>query len=78
MQRLLSITDVSVIVHLTKQQIYNLMDTGKFPRPIRVGVRRVLWLESELNDFINSRIAERDKKTNPLKSLSHNKGAEND
>lgn len=31
-----------------------------FPRPIKIGKRAVAWLESEINTWLDARIAERD------------------
>jgi prophage regulatory protein len=42
------------------EQVYGLMKDGQFPRPIRVGKRAVAWLESELQQWLAQRVAERD------------------
>jgi prophage regulatory protein len=41
------------------EQLYNLMAAGQFPRPIRLGKRAVAWVEAELQDWLASRVAER-------------------
>lgn len=42
---------------LSCSTIYDLMAKGQFPRPVRIGVRAVGWVESEIADWIASRIA---------------------
>jgi prophage regulatory protein len=43
-------------------QIYEGIKEGSFPRPIPLGRRIVGWLESEIDGWIENRIAERDRK----------------
>ena len=59
-QKLLSMKDVSRWVNLSSQHVYRLMATGKFPRPLKLGARRVCFLESEIEAWIAERAAERD------------------
>jgi prophage regulatory protein len=40
--------------------VLKLEKAGKFPRRIVVGANRVGWLLSEVEDWINQRVAERD------------------
>lgn len=40
--------------------LYDLMATGHFPRPINLGARAVGWIESEVDAWIETRMAERD------------------
>ncbi len=42
---------------LSCSTIYDLMAKGQFPRRVKIGVRAVGWLESEVADWIASRIA---------------------
>lgn len=43
---------------------YELMRTAPaFPRPVRIGVRAVAFLQSDIDAFIASRVAERDRTT---------------
>jgi prophage regulatory protein len=41
-------------------QLWRLAKTGLFPRPIKIGGGRNAWLETELDAWIEARIAERD------------------
>ncbi len=40
--------------------IYRLISQGKFPRQTKLGRRAVAWVESEVEEWISERIAERD------------------
>lgn len=40
------------------QTIYNLMNEGRFPRPVAVGARTKRWVEAEVEQWIQDRIAE--------------------
>src|SRR5262249_50282318 len=44
-----------------------LISAGKFPRPVQLGIRTVGWPEREVDEFVETRIAERDART--LKKL---------
>jgi prophage regulatory protein len=42
---------------LAVSSLYDLVARNKFPKPIALSVRRVGWLEQEVNDWIEARIA---------------------
>lgn len=42
---------------LSRSTIYSLIKTGQFALPIKLGARAVGWLESDVVDFIESRIS---------------------
>ena len=46
---------------LSDSTLYRLLDRGEFPRPIKVNPngRAVAWLESEVDAWIESRLADR-------------------
>ena len=52
--------EVSRITGVSKSQIYELMKSGMFPRPISLGGNAKGWLSSELAAWIETRKAERD------------------
>ena len=56
------ITLESVIERTTisKSRIYEAIRKGRFPRSVPVGERRRAWIESEVEDWIDARVAERD------------------
>ena len=40
--------------------IYDKMKAGTFPKPVKIGERAVAWPESEINAWLEQRIAERE------------------
>ncbi|WP_299769710.1 AlpA family phage regulatory protein [uncultured Pseudoteredinibacter sp.] len=60
--RLLRISDVRSMTGLSRSYIYSLTKNGHFPKsvPLVPGGIAKGWVESEVQDFINQRIAERD------------------
>lgn len=48
---------VEAVTGLSCSTIYQLIGKGQFPRPVRIGVRTVAWIQSEVVDYIESRIA---------------------
>jgi prophage regulatory protein len=47
----------------SRVHIYRLVKAGKFPAPIKVGQNRIGWVESEIDEWLNVKIAERDART---------------
>lgn len=58
--RLLRIAEVKRKVGLSHSVIYKKINEGEFPAPVPIGGRSVAWLEAELDDWIQQRIAERE------------------
>ena len=54
---------------LSRSSIYKLVAAGIFPRPIRLGPRSVGWIEAEVDDWLDSRVAE-SRKT-PSSAIGH-------
>ncbi len=44
---------------LSRSTIYLMMKTGSFPKSISLGARSVGWLESDIQSWVDSRIATR-------------------
>ena len=42
---------------LSRSLIYQLVSEGSFPAQIHLGARSVGWIEAEVDDWINTRIA---------------------
>jgi prophage regulatory protein len=63
--RLLRFPDLSDRVGLRHSAIYDAIRKGTFPKPVSLGRKAVAWLESEVDAWINARIAERDAATPP-------------
>lgn len=55
--------DVERATGLSRSTLYALMADGKFPRPIRLSLRAVGWLESDLQEWQAARAAKRDAPT---------------
>jgi prophage regulatory protein len=49
---------VKTATGLSRSTIWRLEREGKFPRCVRIGVRSVGWVASEVQDWIENRIAQ--------------------
>lgn len=49
---------VEQLTSLSRSRIYELMKQGLFPKPIRLGSMSVAWIESEVQEWIFSRITD--------------------
>lgn len=45
---------------LSRSTIYAMISDGAFPKPIKLGMRAVGWVEVEVGDWIASRVQSRD------------------
>lgn len=63
--RLLRIDEVRRLTTFSQVHVYRLIKSGKFPRPVQIGVRRVGWRAQEIFSWL----AERSKTqpTNPAR-----------
>ncbi len=59
--RLLGRREVERVTSLSKAELYRRVREGAFPRQVRLGGRRVAWLEREVRDWMEARVAERDR-----------------
>lgn len=55
--RLLRINDVIATTGLSRATIYRLIEAGTFPQALRLTARAVGWWESEIEEWLNSRVA---------------------
>jgi prophage regulatory protein len=62
--KLLSIDELRSVkgVVYSKSHLWRLIRAGEFPKPIRLGQNRISFLESEIDDWVASKVAERDAK----------------
>lgn len=58
-RRLLPLAEVENRVGLRKTAIYERIGREEFPKPVTLGTT-VRWVESEVDDWIDARIRERD------------------
>ncbi|MBM0207412.1 AlpA family phage regulatory protein [Micromonospora sp. STR1s_5] len=56
---LLVLRDVVALTRLSKPTIYKLVAAGRFPRQLRLGSQRVVWLHSEVLGWIAEQAAQR-------------------
>jgi predicted DNA-binding transcriptional regulator AlpA len=57
---LLTMPQVLLRVPFSRVHLYRLIAAGEFPRQVQVGARRVAWLETEVREWLEQRIAARD------------------
>jgi prophage regulatory protein len=60
MTRILRRPDVERITGLSTSTIYEKIAAGAFPRPIRLGLRAVGWVEEEVQAWLERRLEERE------------------
>jgi prophage regulatory protein len=62
LQKLIRIKSVVNLTGLSKSYIYQLVSSGHFPLSVKLvpGGTSVAWIESEIEEWIQSRIQERD------------------
>ncbi len=58
--KLLKLKDVLAITGLSRSYVYALAQQNLFPKPIKLTERSSAWVESEVQEWIESRIALRD------------------
>lgn len=56
MPRLLRLDAVKEITGLSRSTIYA---DATFPRPVKIGERAVAWIDDEIKDWVDARIAQR-------------------
>jgi prophage regulatory protein len=54
-QRHLRRPAVEAVTGLSRSSIYEMMDKGEFPRPIRIGKRAVAWPQSTIEEWLANR-----------------------
>lgn len=58
--RLIKLKEVMTNTGLSRSSVYRYISEGHFPKPIATGERSVAWLDSEIDDWILERVAQRD------------------
>jgi prophage regulatory protein len=58
--KVLRLKEVMRLTGLARSTVYDYITKQQFPKPITLGDRAVGWLEHEIQDWINERIAIRD------------------
>lgn len=58
--RWLRIAEVVEAVGLSRATVYRLIESDGFPKPVKLSPKRVAWLRSEVEAWLETRIGERD------------------
>lgn len=58
--RLIKLKEVLNLTALSRASVYRMMADGKFPSSVPLGERSVGWVEEEILNWIEERIAARD------------------
>ena len=58
--RILSLPEVRRRTLYSRAHLYRLEAAGRFPKRVKLGERRVGWVEAEIGDWIQARLDERD------------------
>lgn len=53
---ILRLPSVKILTGLSRSTIYLRISEGSFPKPISLGPRAVGWLDSDIRDWIQSRV----------------------
>jgi prophage regulatory protein len=59
-QRFISIKEVVERICLSKTELYHRLKAGTFPKPVALGPKKVVFLESEVEAWMQARIEESD------------------
>lgn len=62
MLRLIKLKEVIEITVLSRSSIYALAQKKEFPNPVKLSARSSAWVQSEVHDWVNERLAARDDK----------------
>ena len=60
MTQLIKLHAVMAKTTISRSHIYALIEKGEFPKQVPLADRSVAWVESEIEDWIDARIAARD------------------
>lgn len=58
MERLLKIAEVERLTSLNRSDIYKRIKNDEFPKNVKTSIRAVAWIESEIEKWIQERIAQ--------------------
>lgn len=57
--KLIKLKAVMECTGLARSTVYKFIAEGRFPKPVKLGVRMVAWVESEINAWIEDKINQR-------------------
>ncbi len=70
-KNLIRLSAVETKVGFKKSFIFEAVRNGTFPQPIRLGHRKTLWVEDEIDAWIQARIQERQAALSSRKDVYH-------
>ena len=53
LERLIRFPELQTLVPMSKAAIYNAINEGRFPKPIKLGSRAVAWKESQIRAYMD-------------------------
>ncbi|MDR9499739.1 MAG: AlpA family transcriptional regulator [Hydrogenovibrio sp.] len=59
--RLIRMNEVRKLTGLSRSYVYALAAKGQFPKPVKLSERSAAWIESEVKNWIDERIQQRDR-----------------
>jgi|TARA_B110000091_G_scaffold87905_1_gene96551 prophage regulatory protein len=65
LEKFIMLPQVQEIVPYSASHLWRLECAGQFPQRVRLGGNRVAWLQSEVNSWVESKIASRAKSATP-------------
>lgn len=57
--KLIRLKAVQALTGLSKSSIYDFMNAGTFPKSVSLGCRAVAWSETEIQEWIEAKLAQR-------------------
>lgn len=61
--------EVQEYIPLSKSRLYTLMNEGEFPKPVKIGIHRAVWIKQEILDYRSQRIEARNSNINQTKKI---------
>ena len=53
LERLIRFPELQTLIPMSKPAIYNAMNEGRFPKPVKLGSRAVAWRESTIREYMD-------------------------
>jgi prophage regulatory protein len=68
--KLIKLKQVMECTGLARSTVYKFMAEGQFPKPVKLGVRMVAWVETEIQEWVREKITTRDSAKIQLNNLN--------
>ena len=59
-EKLITASAVTELTNIPQGSLYRFVNEGRFPRPLKIGKRSVRWVASEVEDWLQERMQERE------------------